>query len=285
MKFKMKKIGNFLHHGNQENLKMKKNKCSLNSIGIQRNKKGVGLIATVLLVLMVLTTVSYALYSFATTSGKINARISDASLTELILAREQIAEFYIRESGKNAFIKTYSNFIKNGEYIENPKTNFNYFEFGELNSRLNEKFSEEFKKNFLEEFNKYEFEEDYLKLLKEKIGNSKISYNNNEVKIEIDGWETEEKSESLIIYYNPKIIVELNSNDFGVDSFEDLKKAKDVCVKATDKGKCYFENLFYFNSVELKDSDSGINYIHLSSKKQFLIDSEFRKIEFDFIGV
>ena len=250
------------------------------------NQKGVGLVATVLLVLMVLITVCYALYSFATTSGKISARISDASLTEVVLAREQIVEFYIRESGKNAFIKTYSDFVKNGEYIDNPVVTLNYYEFNDLNSKLNEKFSEKFRENFLEEFKKYEFNDDYLKLLKEKIGDSKINYDNSEVKIEIDGWATEEKSESAGIYYNPKIIVELDFNDFGVDSFESLKKAKDVCIKKTgDYGKCYYENLFYFNSAELKDSASGINYIHLSSKKQFLLDGEYKKIEFDFIPV
>jgi len=248
------------------------------------NKKGVGLVATVLLVLMVLTTVSYALYSFTKSSGKISYTISDASLTEVLSAKEQIVKFYITEAGKNSFIKTYSDFVKNGEYIDNPEIISGKYKFKNLNSKLNEKFSVEFKNNFLEEFNKYEFDKDYLKLLKSKIQDVKMDYNNGIAVIELDSWETEDESKSVKIYYNPQIIIKLDFNDFRLDSFENLKKAKDACILVSDNiGNCYFNNLVYFNIIEKREISSGVSYIHFTSKEQFLIGESYQKIEFDFI--
>lgn len=255
-----------------------------------KNKRGD--VSVVLLVLLVLVVTGASVFSFITNSGKVSSKISGAGVVEGVYLEENLIEFYLNEAGKRAVVVSYNELINSEEYVENPVVNFrNEVRFGNLHPNLNENLKTKFSKNLKTEFLAYEFKEDYLINLKQSILDEEFSValSKGVFRLSVSGQELDNVLENNSITYFPEISLDFNLNEIGLDSFERVHATKEFCKDKASKNlieNCFNEKLKGFTSlVEEKTAVSSNNYtfVALTSKKEFLINEQFKNIKFGFI--
>ncbi len=255
---------------------------------LMNNKRGD--IAVTLLVFLILVTVLIALFTFVTNPMKVKEKISSLGVIQIISSQESLAEFYVKQSGESAAILTYKEFASDGIYVAEPvKMNLDReIEFSSLNENLNEKFRLKFIENFQKEFEKYDFKEEYLKNLKEiiKINNFYTVFDGNKIILDVNNLEFKESLKDVGVLYAPKINVVLNLDNIGLDDFKRVYDIKEYCKIQEDVEECFNNELVNFNTVfQSKENSNKEKYIlaRLTSKKEFLIDYKFEKVEFSFV--
>lgn len=149
-----------------------------------KNQKGS--VEIVLLVLLVLIVTLAALFNFTINSNKIGIKIADTKFIEKLYLRQDLMEFYLMKAGEKAIIAT-----DEGEELISEEKLIN---------------------NFKTEFKNYEFDEQYLKDLKEIIedGNFKFFIEEDFLYLGVTSLELKESSENVNIIYHPKIFLEFN---------------------------------------------------------------------------
>lgn len=255
---------------------------------LMNNKRGD--LAVTLLVFLILATVLIAIFTFVTNPIKVKEKISSLGVIQDISSQESLVEFYVRQAGESAVILTYKEFASNGIYIADPvKINSNReIEFFNLNENLNEKFRLKFIENFQKEFEKYEFQEESLKTLKEiiKINNFYTAFDGNKIILDVNNLEFKESLKDVSVLYAPKINVVLNLNNIGLYDFKGVYDIKESCKIQEDIEGCFNNELVNFNAeLQSKENPNKEKYIlaTLTSKKEFLIEYKFEKIEFSFV--
>ncbi len=248
------------------------------------NKRGD--VSIVILVFLVLLVVFGSLFIFYTSSVKIKDKISGVVVFNKVYMQENSIKFYLDSAGKDVMVKTYKDFVDDSgdeyDYINNRRTvEGKYPEFEELHSKINEKFEKRFSENFKKEFEKYDFEEDYLIDLKKNISENKfdVSFNGEFIQLNMNSLMLTNSIKETSIIYKPQISLEFDLNKIGLDDFGKLYNVKEDCKKQEDIQECFNNRLNYFNAFVNQEN----SLVTLTSKKEFLIDEEFKKIEFSFI--
>jgi len=250
-------------------------------------------ISIVLLVILTLVLVISSLFIFVNSSSAVEAEIYDVKFIDQFYLRQNLAEFYVSESVKKAFIKTYLGFVSDSKsiyyYLNNPKEtpqNSGNFEFANLHSKLNENFENKFRENFQTEFKKYNFNEgyveEYLRELNNFVeqGSFNVSLSKGILKMTINDFMIKDAFEKIKIEYFSGISAEFNLTKLGLHDFDKVYEIKEKCKADENLKNCFEIGLTNFN-VEVNEN----NLVTLKSKKDFLIDNDFKKIEFSFIPV
>lgn len=251
-----------------------------------KNKKGD--IAILLLVVLVLLLTSATLFSFIMSSGKTEVKISNAKFIENFYSRQDLAEFYLSQAGEIAMVKTYKEFVEEDDYINNPIYNFkDEVEFKQLHSKLSENFHDRFIENFKTEFNSYDFEEDYLKNLKEiiKDGDFDAVVDEGSLTLAVNDWEMKDSLNDINITYSPGISLKFDLKKAGLHSFEEIYEIKERCKGDENIEDCFSDLINFDVSVVEKEKSDKQKYFFVTcaTKKDFLIGEEFDSIRFSFV--
>lgn len=251
-----------------------------------KNKKGD--IAILLLVVLVLLLTSATLFSFIMSSGKTEVKISNAKFIENFYSRQDLAEFYLSQAGEIAMVKTYKEFVEEDDYINNPIYNFkDEVEFKGLHSKLSENFHDRFVENFKTEFNSYDFEEDYLKNLKEiiKDGDFDAVVDEGSLTLAVNDWEMKDSLNDINITYSPGISLKFDLKKVGLHSFEEIYEIKERCKGDENIEDCFSDLINFDVSVVEKEKSDEQKYFFVTcaTKKDFLIGEEFDSIRFSFV--
>ncbi len=235
----------------------------------------------VLLVLLTFLAAGIALFSFAT-SGSVAKEIIDPRVVEGVYVQENNVDFYLNEIGEKALVKTYNDFVKEGDYVSVPvKFNSGYPYFDSLRADLNNVFIEKFKENFKSEIKNYEFEEDYLKKLETSGFEVVGSYQTLVAVFKNLEMEQSFGEENILnVYYKPEIKIELSFSKIGLVDFNELYEVKTEC-KNVD---CPLEKSgFSVVDGEISIGGSIKKVVNFESQKKFLTDSGYDFIKFSFI--
>ncbi|MDO8467517.1 MAG: hypothetical protein Q7S56_01040 [Nanoarchaeota archaeon] len=142
----------------------------------------------VVFVMLVLVLFGAALFSFSTSNSKIEGKIVDVNLLNSVYSQKDLAQFYLDNALESAVERSYNSakaqgssdsiFIKN--YIQNNV-----------------------KKDFQDIFNSYNFKEDYLTSLQNKIkmGNFEVKFKDDKVYLLIN-LDFNYASDDLNVVYN-----------------------------------------------------------------------------------
>ena len=251
-----------------------------------KNKKGD--MTILLLVILVLLLTSVTLFSFIISSDKTEVKISNARFIENFYPRQDLAEFYLIQAGETAIVKTYNEFAEEDDYINNPIYNFQEeVEFRELHSKLNENFHNKFAENFKTEFKKYDFEEDYLKNLKDIIwdGDFDVIMGGGFLALTVNAWEMKSSLNDINITYVPRIFLKFDLEKIKLHGFEEIYEIKERCKEDENIEDCFSDLINFEVSVVEKEKSSGERYFFVTcaTKKDFLIEDEFKIIRFSFV--
>ena len=232
-----------------------------------------------LLVLLVVITCLAALLSFVASSGKIESEVSNSVVLEQVNLKENLVDFYAKEMVEEALVKTYKEFVEEEEYVGEPVIydGTGNVEFVVLRADLKERFKNKFDENFKSEFSKYEFEEEYYQTLKNSVinGNFESSLDGNRLNLNIKNLEIKDSFVKVSVDYVFDSAIELDFKKIGLHSFEDVYGFKE-CVKKREV--CSLDNF----DMQIFEKN-GEKLVALKSKRSFLIDGEFKKIEFKFV--
>lgn len=258
---------------------------------IMKNKRAD--ISIVLLVILTLVLTISSLFIFVNSSSAVEAEIYNVKFIDQFYLRQNLAEFYVSESMKKALVQTYNEFVSDSKgiyyYLNNPKEtpqNSGNFEFNELHDKLNENFKSKLRENFQIEFKKYNFNEgyveEYLRELNSLVeqGSFDVSANKEILKITVNDFMIKDSFEKIKIEYSPEIKLEFNLTKLGLHDFDKVYEIKEKCKTDENLKNCFESGLINFN-VGVNEN----NLVTLKSKKDFLIDNDFKKIVFSFIPV
>ncbi len=254
----------------------------LENIFSRKNKKGD--MTVLLFVVLVLVMSSAALFSFVINSGKVEAKISDARFIENLYSDKDLAEFYLTGASESAIVKVYEEVVESDSYVGNANYNSEHqvrFEF--INPELNNEFRNDFIDEFKTEFSRYDFEEDYLKNLKEIIaeGNFEVVFDGEVLTMLITTWKIDDAMNDInVTLYSPRVYLKFDMGKMGLHSFEEIYEVKEGC-KGSENVRSCFEELVNFEVVVTEKDDDV--FVGLTSKKDFLIDEGFRNINFGFV--
>lgn len=252
-------------------------------------------IAITILVVLVLFLTGITLFSFLKSPGKIEEKIINVKFMNSFQLKQQTAEFYLEQAGKNAFVKTYEQFAKGTnqyDFIANRKSN-NYF--GELHPKLKENFIEKFRENFKKEISGYLID-DSFSFTSEILEKTKQLVKEDKFSLAFEGEILELKSSELIIedsspnaevLFIPKISLEFDYEKLGLHSFEKIYRMREYCLSLEGnpeilnslvREECLREGLLNF--------EIGVNeesLVNLKTEEEFYLDGGFKRIEFSFV--
>lgn len=284
------------------------------------NKKGADSTGIIIFTFLVLTLIGITLFSFVQSVNYSNSMILGIDFIDSVYIQEQRAIFNLNQFAEIAFLKTYNDFLENGKYIKEPSF-FNYNEknipvFSSL--ELDENFKKEFKENLETEFRDEIFEDEVLNKLKSVFGteNFEVSGNTEKLSINKEGFvftaetgnenrgiksDSELVSEKDIpvnldfskfeaqVSYASNLLIEIDVNKLGLDSFEELYEFKESCSaigELNSKIECYNlhkSEISNFNINIIKYNEKVV--FEFESKKEFLIDGAYKKIKFSFVVI
>ena len=257
------------------------------------NKKGD--VAITVLVLLVLVVTGAALLTFLNSSQDIEAKILESDVVDIVNTREASSRLYLKQIGEEAYVMTYLNFVEDGRYLKDRTKKSlegnSYLQIGELSgsNELNEEFIRIFRKNLVNRFRVHNFEDnpEILKNLFNKINLDEFEVSGSSEKLEVKisdfSVEREFKEENLKVTYSNPFSVELSFAKERLIGFEEILEFKQSCVGDSRIG-CYDgKDLDNFN-VEASEI-LGEVLIKMTSKNEYLIEKEFKKIEFSFIAL
>ncbi len=263
-----------------------------------KNKKGITSPAMVLMVLLTLLLISFSLYNFVT-SEKVYLKIKKAGEINEVYYKESIARFYLMQAAESALIESYSEVLSSRDYIEGQIYPNEDIEFSKLKKEIDSAFAGRVSEKIKEKFSETDFEEEYLKDLKEKIinGKFKIEKNKDVVKLKIDSIDISSDSNAkkeIAVSYYPYIEITLRLSRVGLADFYDIYTAKEGCKEQANSEdtvekteSCFRDSLenFDIHAIEKAHPVTSEKYIlvRLETKKEYLVDGEFRKISTEFV--
>jgi len=251
-------------------------------------------VSILIFVMAVLFIIGLTLFGFYQNLGATKYNFDGVSVVQSFSVQEDLVKFYARQIGEQAIIGAYRRIVADGSYISNPviKNSNNEFEFMDLNPNLNQKLIDLSAMNFKQKISNAYFKGEvppFLRDFQEKAKNAQFGIKNNNPFLEIDGLEMSQDSPGSSVVkldYNYNIYLEFNLQKLGLDSFQNIKTAKDTCSITTDKIACYSSKLPNFNvKIDAKKDFNNPAYdlVNLSSKEIYSLDSTQKKIEVIFV--
>jgi hypothetical protein len=250
------------------------------------NKKGD--LSVYLFVVLLVVDLSAILFIFHSSSVQANAMIVSPLNVEKVYSQEELAEFYIKDAGERAFVKTYKEFVSNEkyDYIEQPVEIVDgYSKFNRLDDKLEENFNKRFEENFKELFLSYEFEKSFLNEVKGLINEDKFEFKDGV--LSVNGLILKSVFEDIEIFYEPVLEVKLDNKRIGFASFEEIYRFKEKCADSEEIVVCYEDNekMVYGFDIQYEDFfiDDYYLILYFESERDFFIDDGFEKIKFSFV--
>ncbi|MEK6875728.1 MAG: hypothetical protein AABX30_03520 [Nanoarchaeota archaeon] len=253
---------------------------------INWNKKANSPISIALLVLLTISICSYTLYMFYKNDQKIILEISGAEVVNIPYNEKEKVDFYLSKVSRDSFFESYSEFLKQGLYIDNPVENpsgSGNFEFEMLDVNLNEKFMQFYLSNLEKNFDEISFSNYNGERLKSIIKNKEYEYsfdgNNIGIRIKDMDFVNHLEKNGLSAVYKTDIIYNTSFAKLGLNSFSEIYNTKETCIARNEITKECFSSLDNFD-VEV---DSSNNLVSFKSKKKVYSGEDFSNIEFSFI--
>lgn len=230
---------------------------------------------------------TYSLFSFLTNSWYVQEEISVGSVIFEAYEEEDLADFYFSEVCERALIKTYYEFVSKEsskyDYIENPQTysGSEIFIFDNLNSNFNEEFMKRLEENVVDGIKDYNFLSGGVVDIK-KLGENYVFI--------LTGLEFKGSKENLEYLYKPIIEDNFEIDKMSLNSFDEIYNFKESCLSGSfeERKICYESNKELIGKFDVFVEVAGVEnskylIFNLKSKKEFLIEDNFKKIDFDFI--
>lgn len=256
------------------------------------NKRGD--ISVLVLVFLVLIVTGAAIVSFYLSLSNQNKIVANVDYVDNIYLQEQDANFYLKQAGENAFIKTYSDFVKDGSYLSIDSFTLDkeikYFNSkGILNTEeINNKFKEQFETNFIKEFQGYKFEKDNLGSLNDIISRKEFSVNFNGESLILTFKQIKfsfvDSNKKFQADYTSDLLFGFEFKKYKLPSFVEINNVESFCMdKPTiDEAKTCFESSLVNFDVSSLDSN-GNSLIQLKTKQSYLIDNSLKSVIFGFV--
>ena len=253
----------------------------MGNVNIKMNRKGQ--VSIGIFVLLAVLIMGLALFKFVANPDGVDVPIEDARLINDVYDRQDEIDFYIIREGEKALVESYIELIDSGGVSSGTEENgiyvFDSFDEEEFNVKLNDMFREKFKARI----EKYDFLDEGLKRFKEEILEDRfrvevdslgigVSQEKFPVMISLDG---------LSVIYRTDLNVSLNFEEKGLHGFKDIFEVSKDCVGESDMKSCLELGLTKFDA-DVSDS-LGKKKIVLTSKKDFVLDGEFVKLEVMFL--
>jgi len=277
-----------------------------------------GDIAVTVLVLMTVFLTGFALFSFYTHYGKIEAYISDARFIESASFQERQIEFYLNDFSERAVLDSYSDLAANGQFTgtgvskQNSVVVLNDFDKFTSDAALRGGIIEGIKRIAGE----YNFGSVSLDDFKNSLtaGKFNVGVLGDNVNISLEGvpiyvnivkkdyeriyignipgigrviptLKTKEKIVSSIgIVYTPKFSLIINLESLGLEGYDKINVAAVSCKNNANNNAiqgCFNSELKNFDTAV---SDVGnLKKVSLNSKRVFVLNGQLKKIGFEFI--
>jgi len=255
-----------------------------------KNKKGE--LSIVILVLLILLLTMVTLFTFAKDTSKIEAEISDAKFLQDSYVKENNVENYLSLALESAIIESYKEIITKGneEYVGDPAISNSQKEimFNNLADDIDSIFLEKIKEKFIVEFLGYDYEENYLVKAELHVDseNFEITFAEDSFKIILEELTFIDSYEDISWAYATKIQTSSSLNKLGLESFEKIYEVKEKCKQQSDIQKCFNDEISNFEVVvegKKDSSDNEYDLVKFTSEKEFLINNNFEKINFEFV--
>jgi hypothetical protein len=256
---------------------------------IRMNKKAD--LSILLFVILALVLFGYTLFSIISHRGKAEARITDFDkIEEMILTKKDI-EYRLTKLGEECFVITYENFTKEGKFLEEPLGRKNgIYVFTELKEDLENEYIEETRicmnkegVAILRRWNnehlnpEFQIKNPFLWTLYNIPIDLKIE-SSKSYKITFKDFEIAKEDK---FNYKINLTTNINLGKIGLLSFQDIKEVtkcgEEDCREKISKG------LFEIEVEEIEIEEEIYNKYHFTSKREFLLNNEFKKIEFEFL--
>ena len=256
---------------------------------LNKNKKGELWIVALVLLIFLLTTAT--LFTFATSSDKIEVEISDARFLQDSYIKEGNVKNYLSLALEEAIVEAYKDITDNEGYIEDPViiNSEGEIEFNDLAADVNSVFLEKVRSNFQSIFLGYDYDENYLIKAELYVDSDNFEITFEEAVFDLSLLEKipfEDSYKQIVWRYTPLIEVSSSLKKVGLESFEDIYSVKEDCKVFEDIQTCMQNKILNFNIVveDKKDlSDNEYKLIKFTSKREFLINNNFEKINFEFV--
>jgi hypothetical protein len=226
------------------------------------NKKGS--LWIVVLVFLILFLVGFTLFRFVLSNDIINSKIDDVNFLQGFILAENDAQFILKQLADSSFLYSYEGVVNNG--INGKSDVFLYTSFeNTFNSKIKE------------EFSNYEFEEDYLNQVKNKIlsGDYVLSFEDNNMKIILSDLSFSNSTKNIEGLY----IFDIEYEREIYPDFDFIDEVYSECESddLSELRGCYNEKMEGYDAYSFGDG-LGNRRVELYSKKKYLIGSDFRKI-------
>jgi len=245
-------------------------------ISILKNKKGDDKMPIFLFVMGMIIVCLAVLALFVYNHYKFESEIYDSSFLDSVFYKETQMKGYSKLIVEKTIISSYSQMIiKEGQGI---------FTISDVNEKYIDLVREEIKL----ESRKYQFEDQILDELKNKMlnGNFEVKIEQGKIMVDfgefsiISALEDKDKKEIMKAVYNPKILVMTNLTEFGLEDFGTIGGVWNQCksvIKTDEMQKCFNDKLINFEA-KVNELD-GKKSVSLNTKMKFLIGNELKNIE------
>lgn len=247
-----------------------------------------GNVQVTVFILLAILLMGFTIFKFATTSKIVEEKIGGAEVMESFYSDEEQINFYFQETGERAAIKAYKEFASEGWYADGMQFVDGNVVFENLNPGFRENFIIAFEEKFKEEFAKYKFENSYYQRVSEYLQKgdliAELDASGNILKFKMAA------PQMIVITnnelrgsYSFEIKNKIRLDEIGLESFEKIKDAKDSCKNEGDVVKikdCISNKIKNFESSGRESN--GYYLIDLQSKKEFFIDGNKERVEFNF---
>ncbi len=257
-----------------------------------KNKKAD--LTVVLLVFLVLFLAIATLFTFYKNSNGVNTDSFDYGISSRAIIESNSVQFSLNEMAKKATLESYKTFIPNGEFVDKPTFDLDFnVKFEALNPSIESEFSEEFKENLKKEAKKINSNEALSASLKELFekGTFIYSFDGDTASVFLKEINLKISSGNTNVSYFPELNSKINLGQIGLESFEDVYRAKESCKNLLSSNlmeSCFEQELSNFDAiVSEKQSASGVKtfVVELSSRKLFFEDGKLEPLKFKFIPI
>ncbi|NCO11307.1 hypothetical protein GW924_01735 [Candidatus Pacearchaeota archaeon] len=251
------------------------------------NKKGDT--AVLVFIFLVIVVLLGTIFSFLTTSGKVEAEIQNSNYLDAAYAKENEVEFYLYESLRKGVVEEYYRMsLDNSFFGGNPDMRNGKLVLGEYNDnagRFSNSVSSRMKKTNIEN-------DIVMERFDREIELKTFTFNYSDMSLEMEGfpfiidvvdgeilWKEvpDELEKDIGVIYRPELKARLNLTEIGLHDFSYIYDSAIFCQ--LDE-MCLKEKLFNFD-VKITSGEEG-DLVRIESKKEFLLDGNFRRIVLEF---
>lgn len=267
-------------------------------ISVLKNSGKKGALPIYVFVILTLIVCVSTLFVFLTNPPQVEATFRSLDSFDEVYSQESVVNFYLEEVFEESFVKTYRDFVLNGDYLGNVRITESskgevYYISG-INNNIKNDFGNTLEDNFKKNFLKKDFEKDYLNDLQREIekDNFEIFFNENSVEVVIDSFVLKSNKNEISVNYTPELKKEINLTRFGLESFQEIIDFGNACSEfnnITEKKSCYDNKKSYFENFEFDYKEESLSnekelILELKSKKEFYFEEDFDKMRFSFVS-